>query len=128
MTLRSHISKIPITNSLRNLPAVSRIPPLATNKVASVPPGHRVPAALAHGVLGRATSISPPRVEVSVVVSLGAGSRLTLLKKSSRVAIFALTKEVEGSSEDAGSSHSGKKQRLEGNHLVLSVADLCWMQ
>jgi hypothetical protein len=103
-----------------DIPAVSWVPSLATNEVAGVPPGHRVLAALTHGVLSGTAAISPPRVEVTVVVTLGAGSGLTLFKESSRVAIVALSEEVERSGENAGGSHSGEKERLERDHDELS--------
>lgn len=122
------LTSISRSDTICILPATSRVPSLSTDEVASVPPGHGVLAAFTHGVLGRAAAISPPRVKVAVVVSLGAGSGLTLLKKSSGVSIVTLSKEVEGSSEDAGGSHRSEEERLERDHFVLVVADLCWMQ
>lgn len=106
-------------SSSDDIPAGSRVPSLATDEVAGVPPGHGVPAALSHGVLSGTTAISPPRVEVPVVVALSAGSGLTLLK-SSCVAIVTLSEEVKGSGEHAGGSHSGEKERLERDHVELS--------
>ena len=56
------------------LPAGSRVPSLSANKVSSVAPSHRVLAPLAHSVLGGAATVSPPRVEVSVVGAFRAWS------------------------------------------------------
>lgn len=117
---RIRISKRSISDLPGDLPAGSRVPSLATDEVAGVPPGHGVLAALTHGVLSRTATISPPGVEVTVVVALGAGRRLTLLKESSHIAIVALSEEVEGSGEHACGSHSGEKERLEGYHDELS--------
>lgn len=113
------ISKRPSLDLPDDLPAGSRVPSLATDEVAGVPPSYGVLAARTHGVLSRTAAISPPGVEVTVVVTLGAGSRLTLLE-SSRVAIVTLSEEVERSGEHAGGSHSGEKERLERDHDELS--------
>lgn len=91
-------------------PACSWVPALATDKVASVAPGHRVLAALTHGVHGRAATIRPPGVEVSVVGAFAVGGVLALLQCCGSVAIVTLVEEVKGSSEDAGCSSSGQEE------------------
>ena len=62
------------------------------------------------------------------MISLGAGSRLALLKESGGIATIALNQEIEGSSENAGSGHSGEEEGLEGDHNELIRGYLCWME
>lgn len=108
------------------IPAVSRVPAFATNKVASVAPSDRVLAALAHRVYCRTTTIGPPRVEVAIVVALTVGSVLAPLKGCSCVAIIAFRKEVEGGSQNASGSRHGEEDGLEGDHYEVECADSCW--
>lgn len=104
------------TGRKRVIPAISRIPALATDKVASVAPSDGVLAALAHRVYCRTTTIGPPRVEVAIVVALTVRSVLAPLKGCSGVAIVALRKEVEGGSQNASGSRHGEEDGLEGDH------------
>lgn len=67
-------------DNIFNSPASTRVPTLSTNKVTSVAPINRVVTSLTHLVVGIATAIRPPRVEVSVVVTLGVAGDLTGLK------------------------------------------------
>ena len=97
------------------LPASSRVPSLATDKVASLAPLNRVLAALSHGVNRRATTIRPPGVEVPVVGTLTVGGVLASLQNSGHIGI-ALIEEVERAGEDVGDSCRSKKDSLEGNH------------
>lgn len=55
-------------------PAITRVPALATNKVAGVAPRNGVLASRTHGVVGSPATIGPPRVTVAVVVPCGAWS------------------------------------------------------
>lgn len=119
---------IPLQQPYSIVPAASRVPSFATDEVTGVPPGHRVLAALTHGVLGRTSAIGPPRIEVTVIVAFGAGSRLALLEESRGIATIALNEEIERSSENACGSHSGEEERLERYHGDLIWVELCWMQ
>lgn len=99
-----------------DLPASTRVPALATNKVAGVLPGHRVATALAHGVGDISATVRPPGVEVAVVVTLGVGSDGTLLDQSRVVGVIALVKEVEWCSDDTGDCREGEEEGLDSNH------------
>jgi hypothetical protein len=93
------------------IPASAWVPALTTDEVASVSPGHRVSAALAHGVLSRPAAISPPGVEVAVMVASRARSALTLLEQGRVVVTFV--EKVERSRDDSSDCRQGKKKRLE---------------
>ena len=103
---------------LQDSPTSAGVPALATDKVAGVPPGDGVAAALQVGVGGVSAAVSPPRVEVAVVGSLSAGSGtlLDLLDQSRVVGIVTLVKEVERCGDDAGHGRQGEEKRLDGNH------------
>jgi hypothetical protein len=102
---------------LQNSPASAGVPALATDKVAGVPPGDGVAAALQVGVGGVSSTVSPPGVEVAVVGSLSAGSGTLLdLLDQSRVVGITLVKEVERSGDDAGHGRQGEEKGLDGNH------------
>lgn len=104
----------------RILPAVAWVPTLASNKVARVAPSHGVLAASAHGVLGVAATVGPPRVEVAVVVTLAVGCHLAGLEGARGVAVVLdLVEEVERTAHDAGDGRQGKEEGLESNHDVL---------
>lgn len=100
------------------LPASTRVPALATNEVASVAPVDSVTAAGSVGVGDISTAVGPERVEVTVVVSLGVGSNGTLLDQSRVVAIVALSKEVEGGSDNAGDRSQSEEKGLDSDHGV----------
>lgn len=101
---------------MQHSPASAWVPSLATDKVAGVPPGDGVAAALQVGVGSVSAAVSPPRVEVAVVGSLGVGSDRTLLDQSRVVGIVTLVKEVERCGDDAGHGRQGEEKRLDGNH------------
>jgi hypothetical protein len=101
------------------LPAGSWVPSLAADEVASVAPSNGVLAALAHGVLRRAATIGPPRVEVAIVGALGARGRLALFKGYSCVGIFTLMEEVKRCSQNSRGCSECQEQRLERYHLGL---------
>ena len=96
------------------LPAITGVPALATDEVASVTPGDRVTAAGSIGVGDVSAAIGPERVEVAVVGSLSAGSGtlLDLLDQSRVVGIVTLVKEVERCGDDAGHGRQGEEKRL----------------
>lgn len=100
----------------RNIPAIARIPALATDEVASVPPLHGVLATLAHSVGHITSTIRPPGVVVSVVVANGVGGDGALLDLDGGVGITLL--DVEGSSNHSGGSGKSEDQGLKGNHIV----------
>jgi hypothetical protein len=102
---------------LQDSPTSAGVPALATDKVAGVPPGDGVAAALQVGVGGVSSAVGPPGVEVAVVGSLGAGSGTLLdFLDQSRVVGITLVKEVERGGEDAGDSRQGEEEGLDGNH------------
>ena len=107
------------------LPASAGVPALATDEVASVAPVDSVAAAGSVGVGDISTAVGPERVEVTVVVSLGVGSNGTLLDQSRVVGIVALSKEVEGSSNDAGDRSQSEKKGLDSDHDV-GCELVCW--
>lgn len=106
------ISKEMEKSRLLVLPASTRVPALAANKVTCVAPGHRVFAAFAHGVLRIAAAIGPPRVEVAVVVAYGVGSGLAFLERCD-VDIVTLGEDVEGCAEDTKGCRAGKEKGSE---------------
>lgn len=101
-----------------NLPASTGVPTLSTNKVTSVAPINLVVASLAHAVVSIATTIRPPRVEVSVMVTLGVAGDLTGLEDGGGVAVVLLVEEVKGTSESPAECRSGEEERFEGDHDV----------
>jgi hypothetical protein len=118
MVLVHHQQTISTLKSIFNLPASTRVPTLSTNKVTSVAPINLVVTTLTHAVVGITTAIRPPRVEVSVVVTLGVASDLTGLEDGGGVAVVLLVEEVKGASESSGECRSGEEERLEGDHDV----------
>jgi hypothetical protein len=117
---RMSVRRTPEKKELRSQhsPTSAWVPSLATNKVAGVPPGDGVAAALQVGVGGVSAAVSPPRVEVAVVGSLSArsGTLLDFLDQSRVVGIVTLVKEVEWCGDDASHSRQGEEKRLDGNH------------
>jgi hypothetical protein len=100
-----------------NLPASTRVPALSTNKVASILPRDRVATALAEGELGVTAAVGPPRVEVTIVCALSAGSACTLGEESRISVINLLSEEVERSGQRSSSSQHGTEKRLERDHI-----------
>ena len=96
-------------------PSSTRVPALATNKVASVFPGHLVPAAGTHGVGGLAASVGPPGVEVAVMGAHRVGRYLAPLQGLGRVPIVALEEVVRTAKHGSDSRHS-KEERFERDH------------
>lgn len=97
--------------TMYDIPSCSWVPALSTDKVASVSPRHGVTTTFTHGVLSGSTTISPPRVKVSIVVALRASSGLTFL--DGRRVVVALLKKVERSTHDPSDGRQGKKKRFE---------------
>jgi hypothetical protein len=113
-------------------PAVSWVPSLSSDEVASVLPVHSVAAASSVRVGNVSTTVSPERVEVAVVGALAAGSgtRLDLLDQSRVVGLIALVEEVEGSAHHARHGREGEEKGLDSNHDVCRkiclVMGFCW--
>jgi hypothetical protein len=100
-----------------NLPASTRVPALSSDKVASVLPRDRVATALTEGELGVTAAVGPPRVEVTVVGALSAGSTCTLGEESRVSVVNLLSEEVERGGQRSSSSQHGAEEGLERDHI-----------
>jgi hypothetical protein len=98
------------------VPAVARVPALATDKVASVSPVDGILAAGTHGVLDLAATVGPPGVEVAIVVTLAVLGDLAGLKDLSRVGIVAVVEIIEGEAQRPNDGRCGDEKRLERDH------------
>ena len=110
-----------------SLPASTRVPSLATDKVTGVAPVDLVVASLTHAVLSVTTTIRPPRVEVAIVVAFTVAGDLASLKNRRGVAVITLVEEVKGASKSPSESRGGNEKRFERDHgdesVVLDVRE-----
>jgi hypothetical protein len=119
-TRETRVISDPELRAEESLPAISRIPSFTTDKIARVAPLYGVLAALAHGVDGRTSAVSPPRVVVAIVVTRRAGrGALTRDEGRGRVCVVALAEEVKGGGKRGDCCAREEQEWFEGDHCDL---------